>query len=249
MSGWTYPYASGVMVTKGAIQIALGEAPEGLVPKRQWTSAERAFISIPGKVRFIQGLETARITEYVKDLYLRIEPGSRVSFPENNVSKCGNIISAAPARDLAVTAAESAAQTILIRLAAPDPETEQFLQGGISPQDAFPPDAFALPEPIRSLLNRFPETEQELPSQGLLEVFILPFPEFMESGLKDYTGRTVAESLAAVRAVTRLPLPIRARTPGVSAPALTLGRDFWAALIRGGYQGAAYLVDKITQTR
>jgi biotin carboxylase len=253
MSGWTYPYASGVMVTKGAIQIALGEVPEGLAPKRQWTSAERAFISIPGKVHSIQGLESARIAEYVKDLCLRIKPGSRVRFPENNVSKCGNIISAAPTRDLAATAAEGAARSILIRLAAPDPETEQFLQGDMSNQNSFPPDAFILPEPIRSLLDRLPESEPGIGdwvlSHRQTAVFILPFPEFMESGLKDYTGRTVAESLSAVRTVTGLPLPIKARPQGVPAHTWMLGRDFWAALIRGGYQGAAYLVDKFTQAK
>ncbi|MDR2485107.1 MAG: ATP-grasp domain-containing protein [Treponema sp.] len=249
MSGWTYPYASGVMVTKGAIQVALGNAPDGLTPQRYWTSAERAFISIPGKVRSIQGLETARITEYVKDLFLRVEPGSRVRFPENNVTKCGNIITAAPVRDEAVAAAERAARAVLIRLEAPDLETEQFLGAGISNQGSFPPDAFTLPEPLRSRLKALPESKPHspiLPGQAG-EMVIVPFPELIESCFKDYMGRTVMETLEAVRALTGFPLPLAERHQDLSAHILVLGRDFWVALIRGGYQGAAYMIDGLIQ--
>ncbi|MDR1128707.1 MAG: ATP-grasp domain-containing protein, partial [Treponema sp.] len=98
MSGWTYPYASGVEVTRGAIQAAIGRKPDRLGAIRSWTCAERAFISIPGKVRSIHGLRDAKTAPYVKDLFLRAEEGGRVSFPENNVSKCGNVIASAPDR-------------------------------------------------------------------------------------------------------------------------------------------------------
>ncbi|MDR2632978.1 MAG: ATP-grasp domain-containing protein [Treponema sp.] len=249
MSGWTYPYSSGVELTRGAILIALGRPPQGLSPVRQWTSAERAFISIPGKVRAIQGREAAASLTYVKDLFLRIAPGSRVRFPENNVSKCGNSISAAPTREEAVHAAEQAARLILIRLESPDTETEQFLASGRE-DTLFPPAAFIIPAAMRSLLASFPEPAYAQTAMRASQVVLLCFQPLIESDLQDYTGRTVPESLEAVRSLTGLPLPLREvgayaedtlREPGT----LVLGRGFWTALIRGGYQGAVYLVDTL----
>ena len=145
MSGWTYPYSSGVLPTRGAIEIALGRKPSAVLPEWAWTSAERAFISIPGVVRSISGIEKARAMPWVKDIFLRVKPGSRVSFPENNVSKCGNVISAAAERADAVNSAESAARSILIRLEAPNEETDAFLAGfdnAAGQEAAFPPNAF-----------------------------------------------------------------------------------------------------------
>jgi biotin carboxylase len=235
MSGWTYPYASGVEPVRGAILAALGRKPEGLDVQKNWTSAERAFISIPGRVRSIHGAETARQKPGVRDLFFRAAPGSRVIFPENNVTKCGNVICAAPDRDSAVTAAEQAARSILIRLEPGDEETAAFLAAA----GDFPPDAFPLTEELRSLLARLPEGWAAAePAAG--EPVLLDFPEFRASGLRDYMGRTVAESLEAVRRLTGLSLPLE---EVFSDNKMRLGRFFWAALIRGGYQGAVYTID------
>jgi hypothetical protein len=270
MSGWTYPYASGVEVTRGAIQAALGLQPQGLTPSRNWTCAERAFISIPGKVRTIRGLETAREQPGVQDLFLRAEKGSRVRFPENNVTKCGNVIAAAPSREQAVTAAETAARAILIGLEVPDPETAAFLglplrvqtPAGSSPPDPSPPDAwrpqdaFTLPAPMAALLAELPDPD--FPADWECKApegpSIIPFGAFTGSSLTDYVGRSVAESLEAVRKLTGLSLPLADTAGAESAMAVSaaspgvLGRRFWAALIRGGYQGAAYLTELLTGT-
>ena len=275
MSGWTYPYSSGVNPVRGAILAALGRKPEGLVPGKNWTSAERAFISIPGRIRSIQGQEAAGTIPHVKDIFMRAAAGGTVSFPENNVTKCGNVISAAPDRGAAVAAAEQAARSVLIRLEAPNRDTEAFLASGaaVSPDTAglpgapaaeeFPPDAFAAGPELRRLLDRFPPEEgrQDTPA-GPENLGILPFPELRSLGLRDYMGRTVEESLDAVRALTGAALPEKPagpaaeRTPAgspVSGDAgdaadnkVYLGRSFWAALIRGGCQGAAYVVDSLT---
>jgi biotin carboxylase len=245
MSGWTYPYASGVLPTRGAIQIALGQKPDELEPKKSWTCAERAFISIPGKVRSIYSLDEARTVPGVTDLFLRIEEGRSVTFPENNVTKCGNVISAAPSREEAVNAAEEAARSILIRLEAPNPATAAFLAAfsAAAPGPAFPPDAFSLTPELRSLLAALPGPDQATKGEPAAPggPALIPFPEFQASGLKDYLGRGVEESLAAVRRLSGLDLP-RAN-PGENRP--LLGRSFWAALIRGGYQGAVYLIDSL----
>jgi hypothetical protein len=256
MSGWTYPYASGAEPCRGAICAALGLPPQGLEVRRNWTSAERAFISIPGLVRSIDGIEEMKGTDQafpgVKDLFLRAAPGQRLSFPENNVSKAGNVISAAPRREEAVRAAEEAARRVLIRLAAPDEETAAFLAvpPGSSP---FPPPAYG---PDRALLEELAALPEDVPEKSgnydPRTLGIHPFPGFTASKLRDYGGRSPLESLEAVRKLTGLSLPLL--FPGKSeafpgeipekSPAL-LGRGFWTALIRGGYQGGTYHIDCI----
>ncbi|MDR3160586.1 MAG: ATP-grasp domain-containing protein [Spirochaetaceae bacterium] len=237
MSGWTYPYASGVQPVRAAILLALGKRPEGLEVRRNWTSAERAFISIPGRVRSLHGLEEAAAAAFVKDLFLRAKPADRLRFPENNVDKGGNVISAAPTREAAVNAAEGAVRSIAIRLEAPDPETDAFLASGPFRLTSSIPNAFAVPSSLEDRLAALPEPV--LPPGVEPEFFILPFPELTESGIRDYMGRSVEETLDLVRRLTGLPLPMGA-PEGTGIP---LGRRFWSAVIRGGCQGGAYMVD------
>jgi biotin carboxylase len=246
MSGWTYPYSSGVEPIRAAILAAVGRKPDGLIPLKTWTSAERAFISIPGTVKTISGTEEARRRPFVKDLFFRIACGDRVDFPRNNVSKCGNILSAAPDRASAVEAAESAARSILIRLDSRDPETGEFLSNAGT---GFPPDAYLLDPELKAALAALPDTESNGQKDGLQ---IIPFPAFQASGLEDYAGRSVAESLKAVRELTGLPLPEfhaeSAKKPPESSDNNRnnfLGRQFWSTLVRGGYQGAVYYIDKM----
>ena len=247
MSGWTYPYSSGVLPTRGAIEIALGKKPGRVNPEWNWTSAERAFISIPGKVIAIDGLEKAKAMPYIKNVFMRIRPGSAVSFPENNVTKCGNIISAAAEREEAVNAAENAARSILMRLEFPNEATTAFLSqvcGPLPPgKTAFPPDAFSLDSGLFGLLSALPETGGE--EGGLFCPLIVPFPEFTGSGLRDYMGRSAEESLEAVRFLTNLELPVGNSAGKPAENASVLGRPFWKALIRGGYQGAVYYIDSL----
>jgi biotin carboxylase len=243
MSGWTYPYASGVEVTRGAILAALGR-PWSPGPDQGWTSAERAFISIPGKVRSIHGLDQARKKRYVKNVFLRVAEGSPVQFPENNVTKCGNVISAAATRRAAVNAAEKSAREILIRLEPDQPETDTFLASGAA---VFPPDAYQLPENIRRSLAHLPI--QQLPERvrngdALPSFEIYPFPEFTGCKIRDYAGRSPRESLDAIRIITGLPLPIMENSP-FDSDVIVLGHLFWNALVRGGYQGAVYFIDTI----
>lgn len=243
MSGWTYPYASGVEPTKAAISVALGEEPQNLKTLRNWTSAERAFISIPGEVAEIYGIEEARAIPGVKDLFLRIAKGSRVQFPENNVSKCGNIISALPDRNEAIQAAEYAGRRVWIRLTAPHPETDTFLYG--SPQEEevpFPPSAYRLTALLKEDLRHIPELEPRRDRIRSGDIGLFPFPEFLDSALIDYHGRSPRESLEVVRTISGLSLPV---TKDPSLPLTILGRRFWQAFIRGSYQGALYYIDEL----
>ena len=129
MSGWTYPFASGVEVTAGALNIAVGLPPGDLAPRRSWVSAERAFISIPGTVRSVEGQAEAGSIPGIEELFLRVEPGGKVRLPINNMGKCGNLISRAPSRTEAVEAVEKAVRCMLVRMQPADPLTDAFLRG------------------------------------------------------------------------------------------------------------------------
>ncbi|MFH2114810.1 MAG: ATP-grasp domain-containing protein, partial [Spirochaetota bacterium] len=87
MSGWTYPHSSGIEPSAEAIDIACGVMPVDSRPLRNWVCAERAFISIPGKVEEIRNLESAAALPGVTELFSRIAPGDSVRFPVNNVEK------------------------------------------------------------------------------------------------------------------------------------------------------------------
>jgi len=240
MSGWTYPYSSGALPIKGAILAAMGRKPEGLVPVKNRTCAERAFISIPGTVKEIYGIEQAREQKHINDVFLRIKEGDNVSFPENNVTKCGNIIAAAQDRVTAADAAETAARSILIRLDPADSKTGEFL----SSTTAFPPDAFQLTDEIKTFLSQIPDF-LTLPSP-FSNPYIYPFPAFTSSGLKDYMGRSVEECFEAIRKLTGFSLPICVKN---AENEIILGRSFWTAFIRGSYQGAVYHIDNLGAMR
>jgi len=264
MSGWTYPYSSGALPIKGAILAAMGRKPEGLDPIKKWICAERAFISIPGTVKQIVGVEKAKAINHVNDFFLRIEEGSKVSFPENNVTKCGNIIASAEDRETAIKAAETAARSILIRLDPADLETKKFILNlplaeayctfgtrRKGEEKVFPPNAFILPDELVTALSH---VEEDYPSNNnsassaplrLCEkssLFLAPFPEFTSSGLKDYMGRTVEEALNAVRLLTGFPIPVSHEN---AENIVRLGRSFWSAFIRASYQGAVYYIDNL----
>jgi hypothetical protein len=263
MSGWTYPHSSGVRPIRAAVLMAMGREPGNLVPEKNWTCAERAFISIPGTVTSISGLDEP--LPGVRDKFSRISAGSAVHFPENNVGKCGNIISAAPDRAGAIESAHKAAASILIRLDPSDSRTADFLLADDA--GGFPPNAFHIGAGIRAALEQLPET------CGSGELRLYPFPEFVNSGLADYTGRSIPETLAAIRKLTGLFLPefvdsadnsetdvqeesrqgeglhsavlAAGREPAgfPNKPVTLLGRSFWKAFIRGTYQGAVYYID------
>lgn len=242
MSGWTYPYASGAELTKAAILAALGrpitEIEAALAVKCNNVSAERAFISIPGTVHAIYGIEEAQKSAYIKNIFFRISQKDNVEFPVNNVTKCGNVISSAAEWDTAASAAENAVRAVLISLQCPNQRTEEFLYN--TKNDTYPPDAFTLTPALRAELDLLPHSCIPAKCDAAL-VTVHPFAGLQESGIADWHGRTADESVAAARVVTKLPLPV-AKT-GEQAH---LGREFWQALVRGGYQGAAYYVEKYT---
>jgi biotin carboxylase len=247
MSGWTYPYASGIDVTREALRLCVGQTlggqkdgdggAAGIDTKgRGWVSAERAFISIPGRVAAVEGCVEAECGPYIKQLFLRASPGDRVVFPSNNVEKCGNLISQAPDRETAVAAAEAAARVVFLRLSPADVETEGFLAS----KDRWPPAAFSLEGAAARELAALPDyLEDGHGAAGRLAASggVAPFALGASVVGRDWSGRGFAESAAL--ALERALPPATAAT----SPSRLLAGRFWRALARGGLQAAVYVLD------
>jgi biotin carboxylase len=241
MSGWTYPYASGIEVTREAIEAAVGLVPAPPRPDRGWVSAERAFLSIPGRLAAILGTREAERTPYVKDLFYRAVPGDRLVFPSNNVEKLGNVLTQAPDRGSAVDAAMAAVRAIVPRLMPADGDTEAFLRGtwpeaageSLGPDGAaWPPDAFVPESRAQAGLAALPEYLRR--GEGG-SVSVLPFEYAGEVGGMDWAGRGFADSAQTALAIGRVRL-------GDGGDTVLAGR-FWRALARGGLQAALYAID------
>lgn len=223
MSGWTYPLASGVPLTKAALEIAIGCAPSSLVPRWQRSAAERAFISIPGRIRSVEGTAAVRALPGVDSLFVRVKSGDEVDFPVNNVSKAGNVIAVADDGDTAIACAERAAAAIEIVLSVPDSRTEAFLEGPLD-SESFPPPAFSLPGSVAAALDC-----GSLPK--LTDLFESSHP------VRDWQGRTPREALDLVARHAGCALD-ESGGPHTPPPA------FWRAFFRGSWQGGLYWLER-----
>ncbi len=234
MSGWTYPYASGINPVEDGIALACGEKPS--LPDSRWecVSAERAFISIPGIVSAVRGVDEARRLPSIKDVFLRIKAGDRVRFPVNNVQKAGNVISQERDRKAAECAAESAARSILVRLAPGEPETRAFLgNGGMDASYGWVPPAYRPSAMVLGYVSSLPDVLKR--EKTIRSVSVAPVPGAERETGRDWQGRSITEALAAVETLCGARL-------GLDGD-LVLGRSFWEALFKGGYQGATWIVD------
>lgn len=218
MSGWTFPFATGIDLTHCALDLAAGEVPAHLQNTRTQVSAERAWISVPGLVNRVYGMDEARSVPYVKEVFPRLGAGDRTVFPRNNVEKCGNALACAPSRSEAVSAAEQAVRSIVLRLTPGDPETEAFLFGDARSPESFPPPVFNLP--VVS-----PSGEQQLIYAG------------EEGTLDRWHGGTLAAAFQHACSVeTGLQAAVRAAGPELLV-------RYRMALIHGGIQGILYVYD------
>lgn len=252
MSGWTFPYASGVNLTKQAMLVALGKEPSELLARRVpvdlgscgegvrfkvfdlpcvKVSAERAWISIPGIVSEVINLDRAETEPFVKNVLPRLSCGAAVDFPRNNVEKCGNVISLAATHDLAVQASERAVSNIVLRLEKNSPATESFLARDEKfAEKNFPPDAFVLTEPQRIKLEQYFGALGTIPKNtGCAKIDNSEISEFAEN-ITDYNHRTLLQTLVMFDRICP------------EHPALNASK-FCKVLIRGGLQGLLYTLD------
>lgn len=254
MSGWTYPYASGMNLTKEALCIALGKEPVALnagrkpvdfvttelcrnaekpyelyeVPCRAF-SAERAWISIPGTVEDVI-LPDCSSSKIVKDFLPRatVSKNGKVDFPRNNVQKCGNVITLSENREDAVSEAHKAVSEVFIKLKPNDRRTDDFLKGVENPdEESFPPSAFPVENSVLDSVSGI------IPENGLFSENIpesLTGPQYGE--MTDWNYLTISETCRKLDVL----VPEHKSVPA---------RDFFKALCRGGIQGAWYYLNSV----
>lgn len=267
MSGWTYPFASGVEVTAAAMNIAMGNPPGDLTPATAWTSAERAFLSIPGVVREIAGETAARSVHGVREIFLRVSPGGTVRFPRNNVEKSGNVIATLPSRADAVRAAERAGSLIEIVLEPNTPVTDRYLFG---PETECPNPFFRLSHADNaSAFSAFSERAASRVSAcldgGVPAVSLLrsarrcdALPAWDREAAANWTGMALRDCIrgALLRRPNLFAGP-SARPDGATSSGNDEQDDsnelftflFWSAALRGGQQGIRYLFDSVDSRR
>lgn len=255
MSGWTYPYASDLNLTKQGLLIASGKIPEDLIANRKpvdfttselcrnaekpydlfevpckRTSAERAWMSIPGTVENIEN-----ITDYTDKAVFDTLPratvaiGSKVDFPRNNVEKCGNIIAVSHDHEMTIKAAEDAVSNIFITLKPKTKETDNYLAGAeLADEESFPPSAYG--KLTEEQLNKITGT---IPANKKVSDFIPNILKTAEYNNKqDWNFNTIEQTAGKFDELRRLHPELDAKT-------------FWKAVMRGGIQAAVYISDSI----
>ena len=253
MSGWTYPYASDLNLTKQGIFIAAGQEPKDLILRRKpvdyspselcknaaqpyelfevpclRTSAERAWMSIPGTVKYIENIKDYS-DRAVFDVLPRatVSIGGEVDFPRNNVEKCGNIIAVSHSRQAAIAVAQDAVSDIFITLEPANERTEQFLKGTeLDDEKDFPPSAFG--KLSESQLETITGT---IPQNKKIEESI---PEVLKKA--EYINRTDWNYNTIQTTAQKFDI-LRPKHPELDA------KRFWSALTRGGIQAAVYVSD------
>jgi biotin carboxylase len=225
MSGWTFPLASGLELTRAGLYLAMGLPLPSLDPLLDRVSAERAVISIPGKVAAWENLEPALADDAVMHWFSRARPGDRVVFPRNNVEKAGNVIAVAPERQAACQAAERAIAACFLRLEPGQADTDAYLfQPRPGQHRAYPGLAACLPAGL-AWRNSLASLEGR--------------PDLLAE--TDWSWRSLRDSLAWLDASS---------AAGFLAAAAAGSLDrFWLALANGGLQGAVYWLDGQTGGR
>lgn len=254
MSGWTFPYSSAMNLTEEALKVSLGQKPDYLLANRRsvpWephesvrgmeqpftlyeiqsdlVCTERAWMSIPGTIKEIYGLEKVTGNFGIRDVLPRSKAGDKVNFPRNNVEKCGNVIAVGVDHNRAISYAHEAVSDITIRLEAHNSMTESFLRGEYAEdEEGFPPSAFTFapgPEGIASfgVKGIIPAGAKTVP---LIPENLAPLADAVE----DWNHCTLRKTLEKYDQICP------------DHPQLD-GETFWNAVLRGGIQGALYITD------
>lgn len=114
MSAYTYPLSSGVNLIANAIDIALGNPPENLVPTKDWVSIEKTILPAPGIVKDIIGVERTLAIDGVKELFIHVEIGDEINAPKSNVEKPLNYIIVRETREEAWKTVEEVEKVLAI---------------------------------------------------------------------------------------------------------------------------------------
>ena len=258
MSGWTVPYSSGFDVTKAAVKIALGEPVDELpnseaarfsAERAARFSAERAWISVPGIIKKIYGLEEARSTKNIKDVLPRIFEKDETVFPKNNVEKCGNVLSSAESYDEAVKASMEAVQKIFLRLERAYNKTNLFFEKinpSITVQGNYPPNFFKFPEDDSTEKIKNKTFDELLKNSILAKEDEILYPSFF----KDFLDKTLDVHGLSIREAIKQAFFLEPKLKEKMLTLQTIGEPlnpslvlWWKYFIRGSRQGLIYYLD------
>lgn len=259
MSGWTFPYSSDFFLTQQAAALALGRVPNRLLECRRPVEdlpqnlpftvyevdskqycGERAWISIPGKVKSIHGLEKAGCCAGVQDVLPRVRIGDTVIFPRNNVEKCGNILATDTSWEGAISKAQQAVKTIVLQLEPHQEESENFFDfPHLRQKNTFPPAAFILPnqqekEFISYLSSQLGDFD---PTKTLMEQLPSCLVSCLDT-LEDWNYRSLRETVLLAQEI----LTAESKRTSCCGKSPSLVR-LWHACILGGIQGLLYVIE------
>lgn len=249
MSGWTFPLSSGCFLTKEALKISVGIEPDYILENRkkiEWkphpsvknsvqpfelyelesknVSAERAWLSIPGKIAEIRGLKEASEVCEVEEVLPRAKKGDEVDFPRNNVEKCGNIITKASDRKSAEKAAYDALNKITLILETNNKKTEDFLEKiELADEKGFPPSAFDVELDWSKICN--------IPANAKIADFVPAEIKKVQNQICDWNHSTFAQVVEKFDSI----FPDHKELDG---------KKFWKSALRGSIQGMLYTAKK-----
>ncbi|OQY33885.1 MAG: hypothetical protein B6241_06640 [Spirochaetaceae bacterium 4572_59] len=235
MSGWTYPYASGVPLVEMGMKIAMAMDPGDFNEPESDSSSERAFISIPGTVKEIKYLDEAHDIDGVMDLFLRVEEGDQVIFPVNNVTKCGNVLALGKTREEALASSEAAVKRIRILLEPGSLETENYMKMPLS--HGFPPSAYESQENSWCKTEGFFEFNPDFSMTYTIHPLPVPVSEDPLYSIKDWHGISIGEALTELKNEKDIVV-----TEG--GEWTLFSRHLWFSLLRGGIQGALWFLER-----
>ncbi len=244
MSGWTFPLSSGVPLTEIGIRVALGDVPPRATHSWNRTCAERAIISIPGRLAAIRGVDASRSADNIAEIFLARAIGDNVSFPRNNVEKVGNVIAVASDRLGAVRSATEAVRAIVPLLEPLNAQTDRFLFEPDDVDAVLPPEyrnwAFGIWPDARATIGEWRALTRHRHDRRL-EITVPR--RFSESDARDWSYSTPRQILDSLELSPRIGLSF---TDQPASRLEVLSRSFFRAIAKGGLQGAQYAIDSLT---
>ncbi len=241
MSGWTFPLATGVPLTRVALEIAVGERPDvaSLYPAHQNISVERALISAPGTVAAV--VMPGDLDPDVAEVFVHASAGDTVTSPKNNVEKVANVIVVSETMERAESIAVDVLDRIIVALMPANVETDRyFFEEGWT-------DTYRTYDAVGGDVHAFLAASMDIP--GVLSRLQRSRRNGEGIAVADLPGR--AEGVVLLRCnhisidadvlLRRLVDEGTIRFDDAADGDITL--LFWRAFLAGGRQGVRYLVD------
>jgi biotin carboxylase len=114
------PWSTGVDIVDILVDVAVGNTVDAarFVPTRSLATSQRYFFPAAGTIRQIDGIPAAQSLPHIRKVDIWARPGETIAAAENHPSRVGYVISCAPTREEAVTAAEGAVARVQFQVEA-----------------------------------------------------------------------------------------------------------------------------------